>query len=77
MLAELITLREEVSELKSIIQKNAVAIESKDIEIERLEMELGLLRQKMYGPKSEKIEIVDPIDSGESLQRSRSNSKDR
>jgi transposase len=61
VLAELITLREEVSELKSIIQKNAVSIESKDIEIERLEMELRLLRQKMYGPKSEKIEIADPL----------------
>ncbi len=60
MLAELITLREEVSELKSILQKKDVTIESKDIEIERLVMELRLLRQKMYGPKSEKIEVVDP-----------------
>ena len=59
MIAELLNLREEVSELKSSLQKNAVTIESKDIEIDRLEMELRLLRQKMYGPKSERM-IVDP-----------------
>ena len=50
----------EVSELKSIVQKNVVTIQSKDIEIDRLQMELRLLRQKMYGPKSERMAIVDP-----------------
>lgn len=60
MITELTTLREENSELKSILQKNAVTIESKDIEIERLETELRLLRQKMYGPKSERITMADP-----------------
>jgi transposase len=59
VIAELITLREENFELKSILQKNAVAIESKDVEIDRLEMELRLLRQKMYGPKSERMAVVD------------------
>jgi len=64
VVTELLNLREEVSELKStlqsIVQKNAVTIESKDIEIDRLEMELRLLRQKMYGPKSERMALVDP-----------------
>lgn len=59
MIAELTTLREEVSELKSILQKNTVTIESKDIEIERLQMELRLLRQKLYGPTSER-KIIEP-----------------
>lgn len=55
MITELVTLREENSELKSILQKNTVTIESKDIEIDRLEMELRLLRQKLYGAKSERM----------------------
>lgn len=59
MVTELSTLREEVSELKSILQKNTVLIESKDIEIDRLQMELRLLRQKFYGPSSER-KIVEP-----------------
>jgi transposase len=59
VITELTTLREENSELKSILQKNTVAIESKDIEIDRLQMELRLLRHKLYGPKSERI-AVDP-----------------
>lgn len=59
VVTELLTLREEVSELKSIIQQTAVTIESKDIEIDRLQMELRLLRQKMYGPKSERMAVVD------------------
>jgi transposase len=57
---ELTTLRKENSYLKTILQQKAVVIESKDIEIERLEMELRLLRQKMYGPKSERMVVVDP-----------------
>jgi transposase len=60
VITELLTLREEVSELKSIVQKNVVTIESNEIEIDRLQMELRLLRQKMYGPKSERVAIVDP-----------------
>jgi transposase len=59
VISELVNLREENSQLKTVLQKNAVVIESKDIEIERLEMELRLLRQKMYGPKSERI-VIDP-----------------
>jgi len=59
VLSELITLREENSELKSILQKNTVLIESKGIEIDRLQMELRLLRQKLYGPSSER-KVVEP-----------------
>ncbi len=46
-------------ELRSILQKNTIAIESKDIEIDRLEMELRLLRHKLYAPKSERMAVVD------------------
>lgn len=67
MITELKNLREEVTHLKSIVQENTVAlqekavtIESQSIEIGRLEMELRLLRQKMYGPKSERMVVVDP-----------------
>jgi len=56
VITELVNLREQNSHLKTILQKNAVVIESNTIEIERLEMELRLLRQKMYGPKSERME---------------------
>jgi len=59
VITELLTLREEVSELKSLLQKNTLTIESKDIEIDRLEMELRLLRQKLYGPKSERMVLDD------------------
>ena len=59
MITEHSTLHEEVSELKSLLQKKEVKIESQDIEIQRLETELRLLRQKLYGPKSERI-TVDP-----------------
>lgn len=59
MIAELLTLREENSELRSMLQKNAVSIESKDIEIDRLEMELRLLRHKLYAPKSEQMAVDD------------------
>jgi hypothetical protein len=59
VLSELKTLRQENTELKSFLQKNSVTIESKDIEIGRLEMELRLLRQKLYGPKSERIVLDD------------------
>ena len=61
MIAELLTLREENSELRSILQKNAVAIESNAIEIERLEMELRLLRHKLYAPKSERMAAADEV----------------
>ncbi|MBI4844798.1 MAG: IS66 family transposase [Nitrospirae bacterium] len=60
MQIELVILREQNTRLKTILQQNAVMIESKDIEIGRLEMELRLLRQKMYGPKSERMVVVDP-----------------
>ncbi|MBI5741012.1 MAG: IS66 family transposase zinc-finger binding domain-containing protein [Nitrospirae bacterium] len=60
MIAELTTLREENSELKSILQKNAVTIESHVIEIEHLQTELRLLRQKMFGPRSERMVVVEP-----------------
>lgn len=60
MLTELITLREENSELRSVLQKKDVLLESNVIEIERLETELRLLRRKLFGPKSERIEVVDP-----------------
>ena len=53
MISEVTILREEVSELKS-------TVESKDIEIERLETENRLLRQKLFAPKSEKIALEDP-----------------
>ena len=59
MVTELLTLREEVSELRSMLQKNAVTLESNAIEIDRLEMELRLLRQKLYAPKSERI-VIEP-----------------
>jgi transposase len=58
VITELTTLREENSELKSILQKKDTVIESNAIEIDRLQMELRLLRQKLYGPKSERI--VEP-----------------
>lgn len=60
MVTELLNLREEVSELKSIVKKNVVTIESNAIEIDRLEMELRLLRQKLYGAKSERMVLDDP-----------------
>jgi len=60
VITELVSLRAENSELKSILQKNTVTIESKDIEIDRLEMELRLLRQKLYGPKSERMVLDEP-----------------
>jgi transposase len=60
VISELVNLREELFQLKTILQGKDVTIESKDIEIERLEMELRLLRQKMYGPKSERMAVVDP-----------------
>ena len=67
MIAELQTLRKENTHLKTILQQNAAvlqekeaAIESLDIEIKRLQEELRLLRQKMYGPKSERIPVIDP-----------------
>jgi len=60
VISELLNLREEVSELKSIVEKNVVTIESNAIEIDRLEMELRLLRQKFYGPKSERMILDDP-----------------
>jgi transposase len=58
VITELVNLREEVSELKSIVQKKDVTIESNAIEIDRLE--LRLLRQKLYGPKSERMVLEDP-----------------
>ena len=61
MVTELLNLREEVSELRSVLQKNAVTIESNAIEIERLEMELRLLRHKLYAPKSERMAVVDDV----------------
>ena len=60
MITELLNLRKEVSELKSIVEKNVVTIESNAIEIDRLEMELRLLRQKLYGPKSERMVLEGP-----------------
>ena len=59
MISELTILREEVSELKSTLQEKAVTIESKDMEIERLQIENRLLRQKLFAPKSEKIALDD------------------
>lgn len=59
MITELTTLLEENSELKSILQKKDIAIESKDIEIDRLQTEVRLLRQKLYAPKSERM-IIEP-----------------
>jgi transposase len=61
VITELSTLREEVSDLKSTLQVKDVKIESQVIEIARLETELRLLRQKLYGPKSERITVVEPI----------------
>lgn len=59
MLSELTTLREENSELKTILQKKEITIEANTLEIDRLQMELRLLRQKLYGPSSER-KIVEP-----------------
>ena len=59
MVTELLTLREENSGLRSLLQKKDVTIESNAIEIDRLEMELRLLRQKLYAPKSERI-VTEP-----------------
>ncbi len=58
--SELAILREENSELKSTLQEKTVTIESQEIEIERLQVENRLLRQKLYAPKSEKIALDDP-----------------
>ncbi|MDA8090004.1 MAG: IS66 family transposase [Nitrospiraceae bacterium] len=63
MISELTILREEVSELKSTLQEKAVTIESKDMEIERLQIENRLLRQKLFAPKSEKIALDDEAQS--------------
>jgi transposase len=60
MITELETLRQENTYLKGILQEKATTIESLDLEIERLEMELRLLRQKMYGPRSERKVVVEP-----------------
>ncbi len=60
MQTELTSLRRENIELKSILQKKDVTIESNAIEIDRLEMELRLLRQKLYGAKSERMVLEDP-----------------
>lgn len=60
MITELVNLREENSELKSLLQKKSVTIESNVIEIDRLETELRLLRQKLYGAKSERMVLDDP-----------------
>ncbi len=59
MQTELTSLRAENSELKTLVQKNTVTIESHVIEIDRLQMELRLLRQKFYGPRSER-KIIEP-----------------
>jgi len=59
VVTELLTLREENSGLRSLLQKKDVTIESNAIEIDRLEMELRLLRQKLYAPKSERI-VTEP-----------------
>lgn len=59
MLTELTILREEVSELRTILQEKDITIESHVIEIDRLQTELRLLRQKLYAPKSERI-VVEP-----------------
>jgi len=61
VITELSTLREENSELKSVLQKKDVKIESLDIEVQRLETELRLLRQKLYGPTSERLIIDEPV----------------
>ena len=53
MPSELTTLREENSGLK-------FTIESQGVEIERLQTENRLLRQKLFGPKSERIALDDP-----------------
>jgi len=60
MATELLTLREEVSALKSTLEENAVTIESLEGENNRLETEVRLLRQKLYGQKSERLAVVDP-----------------
>ena len=60
MPSELAILCEEITELKSTLQEKTVTIESQEIEIGRLETELRLLRQKLFGPKSERIALVDP-----------------
>jgi transposase len=60
VIAELETLRKENTHLKTILQEKATRIESLDLEIERLQMELRLLRQKLYGPKSERVELIEP-----------------
>ncbi len=59
MQTELTSLRKENIELRTILQKNTVTIESHVIEIDRLQMELRLLRQKLYGAKSER-RIIEP-----------------
>lgn len=59
MQTEITSLRAENFELRSILQKNTITIESHVIEIDRLEMELRLLRHKLYAPKSERMTVVD------------------
>jgi len=60
VITEIETLRKEVTYLKSTLQEKAATIESQEMEIKRLEMEVRLLRQKMYGPKSERRVVVEP-----------------
>lgn len=60
MPTELAALLEENPELKSIFQQNAATIESQGIEIDRLQMEIRLLKQKLFAPKSERIALADP-----------------
>ena len=67
VITELKTVHKENTHLKTILQEkdtalqqHALKIESLDIEIDRLQTELRLLRQKMYGPKSERMAVIDP-----------------
>lgn len=67
MISELTSLREENTHLKTTLQEKDTAlqqhvfkIESLDIENKCLQEELRLLRQKMYGPKSERMAVIDP-----------------
>ena len=57
---KLAILLEENIELKSAIQEKTATIESQEIEIDRLQMEIRLLKQTLFAPKSERIALADP-----------------
>ncbi|RME60756.1 IS66 family transposase, partial [Candidatus Parcubacteria bacterium] len=73
---EIETLQKEVIYLKSTLQEKAATIESQEAEIKRLEMEVRLLRQKLYGVRSERRVVVDPEVQGRLFNEAEAGAKE-